>query len=104
MRDRRVLDAQVAAWTRSQDADALVARLQQAGVAAGLVAGAADLCERDRQLAAWGFFATVATPEGGSVRIAGPPFRLSETPARVSGPGPLLGEHTDAVLSELAHR
>ena len=36
---------------------------------------------------------------GRSVRIDGPPFLLSETPARVSGPGPLLGEHTDDVLS-----
>ena len=35
------------------------------------------------------------------MRIDGPPFLLSETPARVGGPGPLLGEHTDEVLSEL---
>jgi crotonobetainyl-CoA:carnitine CoA-transferase CaiB-like acyl-CoA transferase len=101
VRHRRALDMQLAAWTRAQDADALVARLQRAGVAAGLVAGAAELCDGDPQLAAWGFFATVATPEGGSVRLAGPPFRLSAAPVGVSGPGPLLGEHTDAVLSEL---
>jgi crotonobetainyl-CoA:carnitine CoA-transferase CaiB-like acyl-CoA transferase len=35
------------------------------------------------------------------VRIDGPPYRLSATPARVSGPGPLLGEHTDEVLSRV---
>ena len=35
------------------------------------------------------------------MRIDGPPFVLSETPAAVSGPGPLLGEHADEVLSEL---
>ena len=35
------------------------------------------------------------------MRVDGPPFLLSATPARVSGPGPLLGEHTDQVLSSL---
>ncbi len=62
---------------------------------------ARDLCARDPQLAARGYFADVPTPEGGSVRLDGPPFVLSETPAAVQGPGPLLGEHTDAVLAEL---
>ena len=35
------------------------------------------------------------------MRIDGPPFVLSETPAAVRGPGPLLGEHTDEVLREV---
>jgi carbamoyl-phosphate synthase large subunit len=43
----------------------------------------------------------LATPEGRTVRIDGPAFVLSETPPRVSGPGPLLGEHTDEVLREV---
>ncbi|HWP66604.1 MAG TPA: CoA transferase [Candidatus Limnocylindria bacterium] len=102
VRHRDALDAHVAAWTRSQDAEAVMLRLQNAGVAAGVVANAVDLCERDPQLAAWGFFATVATPEGGTVRIGGPPYRLSDTPARVSGPGPLVGEHSAAVLETLS--
>lgn len=95
------LDAQVAAWTRTQDAGAAMATLQAAGVAAGRVADARDLCARDPQLAARGYFVDVPTPEGGTVRLDGPPFVLSETPAAVQGPGPLLGEHTDAVLAEL---
>ena len=75
--------------------------LQRAGVAAGLVANAEDLCARDPQLAARGHFVDVPTPEGRSVRVDGPAFLLSETPAAVRGPGPLLGEHTDEVLAEL---
>ena len=70
-------------------------------MAAGLVANSGDLCARDAQLAARGHFVAVPTPEGRTVRIDGPPFRLSETPAVVTGPGPLLGEHTDEVLSTL---
>ena len=41
--------------------------LQAAGVAAGIVADARDLCRRDPQLAARGYFATIRTPEGNAV-------------------------------------
>ncbi len=95
------IDRHVAAWTRTQDADAAMAALQRAGVAAGRVADARDLCARDPQLAARGHFVAVPTPEGRTVRLDGPPFLLSETPAAVAGPGPLLGEHTDQVLRDL---
>jgi benzylsuccinate CoA-transferase BbsF subunit len=92
------LDRLVTAWTRTLDAETAMARLQAAGVAAGRVADARDLCTRDPQLAERGHFVDVPTPEGGSTRIDGPAFLLSETPASVRGPGPLLGEHTDEVL------
>jgi crotonobetainyl-CoA:carnitine CoA-transferase CaiB-like acyl-CoA transferase len=95
------IDALVTAWTRERRAEDVMGLLQEAGVAAGLVANAEDLCERDPQLAARGHFVDVPTPEGRTVRMDGPAFLLSETPPRVSGPGPLLGEHTDAVLSGL---
>jgi benzylsuccinate CoA-transferase BbsF subunit len=95
------LDRHVASWTRTQRAEDATRLLQSAGVAAGLVANAEDVCARDPQLAARGHFVDVPTPEGRTVRIDGPPFLLSDTPARVSGPGPLLGEHTDEVLRDL---
>src|SRR5439155_932372 len=87
------LDRLVAAWSRTQVAEEAMALLQTAGVAAGVVANAEDLCARDPQLAARGHFVEVPTPEGRTVRIDGPPFLLSDTPARLGGPGPLLGEH-----------
>lgn len=101
-RNHVALDEHVAAWTRTLDADAAMSLLQRAGVPAGRVSDAVDLCERDPQLAAWGFFVTVSTPEGRPVRLGGPPFHLSHTPATITAPGPLVGEHTTAVLSELA--
>src|SRR4029453_14675577 len=74
---------------------------QAAGGAAGRVADARDLCVRDPQLAVRGHFVDVPVPEGGSTRIDGPAFLLSETPGSVRGPGPLLGEHTREVLATL---
>ena len=95
------LDRMVTAWTRGRRAEDAMALLQRAGIACGLVANAEDLCARDPQLAARGHFAEVGTPEGRTVRLDGPPYLLSETPARVGGPGPLLGEHGDQVLAGL---
>jgi len=97
----RELDGCVASWTRTMNAHVATSRLQAHGIAAGLVADAADLCARDPALAARGHFVDVPTPEGRTVRIDGPPFQLSDTPAAVRGPGPLLGEHTDSVLGTL---
>lgn len=101
MRQAADIDRLVAAWTRGQRAEDAMALLQRAGIACGLVANAEDLCVRDAQLAARGHFVDIPTPEGRTVRLDGPPYLLSETPAHVSGPGPLLGEHADEVLSGL---
>jgi len=40
-------------------------------------------------------------PQMGRIKIAGSPFRLSETPGEVYAPAPLLGEHTDGILKDL---
>jgi crotonobetainyl-CoA:carnitine CoA-transferase CaiB-like acyl-CoA transferase len=52
-------------------------------------------------LAARGFFAEIAHPVAGAMRVPGAPYRLSETPWRLRRPAPLLGQHTDEVLAEL---
>jgi len=75
--------------------------LQKAGVPAGLVANARDLCRRDPHLRECLYWAEVATPEGDSVTVDGVPARLSRSPGYVARPGPLLGEDTDGVLREV---
>ncbi len=39
-------------------------------------------------------------PVAGTVKVVGPPVRLSETPGAVRTPAPLLGQHTDEVLRD----
>lgn len=97
---RVAIEQRLGTWTRARRAEDLEARLQAAGVPAGLVANGADLA-CDPQLAERGYFARVATPEGGDQTFDGIPFRSSELPGRIVGPGPLLGEHTDLVLHDL---
>ncbi len=53
------------------------------------------------QLAARGMVASLEHPRAGRIRVTGFPFGLSDTPCGPTGPPPLLGEHTDAVLAEL---
>jgi crotonobetainyl-CoA:carnitine CoA-transferase CaiB-like acyl-CoA transferase len=95
------LDVRLAEWTGTRDAEDVMERLQRAGVPAGIVANAVDLCERDPQLAARGYWESAATPEGTTLAFDGVASRLSANPGRVSGPGPLLGEHGERVLADL---
>ncbi|MCS6926485.1 MAG: CoA transferase [Candidatus Binatia bacterium] len=44
---------------------------------------------------------TVPHPTAGVVRLLGSPLKLSETPAKCYTPPPLLGEHTEQILSSL---
>ncbi len=54
----------------------------------------------NEHLNAVGFFETVESRHG-PIRYPGVPTWFSETPGKVAGPTPQLGEHTDEVLREL---
>ncbi|MGW5718729.1 CoA transferase [Amycolatopsis sp. NPDC003865] len=93
-------DAALAAWTRTQDADDLAARLQAAGVAAAVVATGRDLVQ-DEHLAERGFYQRLDHPIAGAVLHEGIVARLTATPGALTSPAPLLGQHTEPVLREL---
>ncbi len=97
------LDSHIEAWTQQHTAEEVMSRLQEAGIAAGVVANGEDL-DRDPHLRARGYWARLPAQENGKtedVILDGPPFKLSKTPGYVAAPGPLLGEYTDSVLRRL---
>lgn len=94
------IEAAVAAWARGQEAREAAAALQAAGVAAGPVLGAHELCA-DPHLAACGYWASQQRRYVGEHLTPGAPFRHDGARPPVTRPAPVLGEHTDEVLDEL---
>jgi benzylsuccinate CoA-transferase BbsF subunit len=100
-RDRDAIDALLAAATAERDVDDLFARLQAAGVPAGPVEDAADVVQRDPQLQARGHWVRLEHPEMGETLYNAPPFRLTGTPATLTRPAPMLGQHTEEICREV---
>ena len=94
---RAAIDARLAEWTRTRDAEEAAAILQAAGISAMPVLGPDEL-RADAHLLARGAIVTVEHPEIGAERHIGTPLRLSTTPLATAGPAPLLGAATEDVL------
>ena len=99
-REQDRLDAMIAAWTMTHEHQALMHRLQRAGVVAFALLDAKELVE-DPHLAARGFFPQITHPDAGTYPFPGQPAHLSETPATFRRPAPGYGEHNREVLSDL---
>jgi crotonobetainyl-CoA:carnitine CoA-transferase CaiB-like acyl-CoA transferase len=91
----------LAAVFRAGSAADWLARLERAGVPAGKIKSVGEALESEH-LRARGAIVSVIHPTAGRMRIVGPPIRLHGTPAEAATPAPLLGEHTDEILTKLA--
>jgi benzylsuccinate CoA-transferase BbsF subunit len=100
IRHREDLDAVVNEWTSDKDHYEVFHLLQEAGVAAGPVLTAAELCS-DPHLKEREFFEETADPDAGTFSYPSRGFKLSRTPATTRRPAPLLGEHNECVLGKL---
>jgi formyl-CoA transferase len=98
VRHRAECDAAIAAETRKWEREALVARLNQAGVPVGRLNGVAELIEHP-QLSERDRWRTVWT-ERGEVRALLPPIDFDGVEPAM-GDVPALGAHTDAILTEI---
>ena len=93
------IDATLAAWTAGFDAEALMGRLQGAGVPAGVVRGLAEAID-DPQLTARGWFKTMTHADLGEHRYNGFPWRFAGRELVAATPPPRLGEHSALLLTE----
>ncbi len=95
--NRAALEAELEAAIRTRDSGYWLARLQEHDVPASLVQSYKDMVT-DEQAAANGYIVEYDHPRWGAQKVVGPHVQLSETPAALGLPAPLLGEHTREVL------
>lgn len=84
----------------SEDSEYWLARLKAVGVPCGRINTVAEAFA-DPHTAAREMIETVAHRAIGEMKMLGMPYKFSATPASLRRPPPLLGEHTDEILSEL---
>jgi formyl-CoA transferase len=96
------LDAEIERWTSGRSVADTLATLEAAEVPASRIYSIADIVA-DPHYAAREMIRSIALPGGRTLKVPGVVPRLSATPGDFTGGGPALGEHTDAVLSELGY-
>ena len=84
------------------DSASWLARLAAAEVPSGPLNDLAAVFA-EPQVLARGMLQTVTHPTAGTVRLPGVPFKLSATPASVRRAPPLLGEHSEEILTWLGY-
>ncbi|MGH7418192.1 MAG: CoA transferase, partial [Candidatus Rokuibacteriota bacterium] len=84
----------------ARPADEWLTRLDKAGVPAGRIKTVAEVCE-SAQLRARGMMVSLPHPKAGPITVMGVPVRLHETPGAAALAPPLLGQHTEEILTGL---
>ncbi|MDP4004677.1 CaiB/BaiF CoA-transferase family protein [Methylobacterium sp. NEAU K] len=102
MANRQALAATLAPIFRAHTSAAWLARLEAGGVPAGPVLDV-NAMHRDPQALAREMVVEVDHPRVGRMKTLGLPVKFSDTPGRVHGPAPLLGEHSRAILAEAGY-
>lgn len=97
---RDELDRLISEWTSQHTTYEVMHLLQEAGVAAVPSFTSEELI-KDAHLRERGMYIELEHPVMGRREVVGPPWKLSATPARVTGAAPLMGQHTECVLSKL---
>jgi formyl-CoA transferase len=96
---REALVERLQAIIETESADHWLPMMSEAGIACGPI-NTIDQVFQHPQVLHRNLVVEVPHPTAGTVRLAGIPFTLSDTPASVRLHPPLLGEHTEEVLRE----
>jgi benzylsuccinate CoA-transferase BbsF subunit len=94
------LDQLIGVWTKGFSPEQVMAMLQGAGIASGVVQTGQDLLS-DPQLKSREHFRVLNHPVIGPQSYNAPAYRLSRTPCEITRPAPCVGEHNEYVLNQL---
>jgi crotonobetainyl-CoA:carnitine CoA-transferase CaiB-like acyl-CoA transferase len=95
---RAEMNALVAARFSERDSKHWAARLEEFRIPFAPVNDYAQALE-DPQVAHRGLVREVEHPASGTIRVVGPPWRMSETKTEIASP-PVLGQHNEQVLRD----
>lgn len=95
---RSTLVPEIEAVIRTRSRDQWLSELEAATVPCGPIKNLAEVFA-DPQVNARGMVSTLEHPLAGALNLVSSPMKLSETPPRHESAPPLLGQHTDSVLS-----
>ena len=98
--NREELSAELNRIFSQRGVDDWLADLVQAGLPCGRINSIPEVFTHPQALAR-GMTLESNHPTAGMVRLTGFPYKLSQTPAEIHRPPPLLGEHTEEVLGSL---
>jgi len=98
--NREQLDKLIGEWTSKYTHYEVTKILQKAGIAAMPCFSAEELY-KDPHLKERGLYVEMEHAETGKEVLLGPPWKLSETPAKVTSAAPLLGQHNQYVFGEI---
>ena len=89
-------------WVMAQDSVAEAERkLEENECPCLRVRSVKELADSDPHIKAREMMVEVEQPFIGKVRMYGSPLKMSETPTGVRGPAPLLGQHTEEILTDV---
>jgi crotonobetainyl-CoA:carnitine CoA-transferase CaiB-like acyl-CoA transferase len=97
--NQEVLDDLINQWTKDKDYYEVTKLLQEAGVAAAPSLSSEGLF-KDPHLREREVYSQLDHPFIGQDWVIAPPWRLSETPARIYRHSPLLGEHNEEIFGQ----
>jgi crotonobetainyl-CoA:carnitine CoA-transferase CaiB-like acyl-CoA transferase len=98
--NRQVLTPLVAAAVRTRTRREWFDILEREGIPCGLIKDVAEVCT-DPQVLARDMVVQLQHPTAGPISVNGIPIKLSATPGEINDAPPVLGQHTDEVLSEV---
>ncbi len=101
-RHRDALNALIGEITATMTSDALIERLNRAGIPCGPIY-TIDQTFADPQVRHLGIAQSVESSALGTIELVGQPFTLSRTPSRLVGGAPEYGEHTEEILRECGY-
>lgn len=104
MAHRAELITQLERTFATRSTDEWVRLLLAAGVPAGPIRDYSEVLTDDPHVKARQMVVTFDHPVEGTTPVLASPIKMYGTPARVDSPPPLLGQHTDEVLSEILPR